>query len=112
MRVLHLCFKEMKIAYPHQKNVSSGLPTQNCVKQNFGEGNALPKIHARRGHPSCFETSCRTLPVDPRMCHPTQYFPTCFHVDLVSHGTLHIQTCRSVQIFESAYLGSPTPPEL
>jgi len=26
--------------YPHQKNESSGLPTQKCVKQKFGEGNA------------------------------------------------------------------------
>ena len=53
-----------------------------------------------------------SYPVDPHICYSAQHFPTYFHRDLVSHGTLHIQTCRSVQIFESAYLGSPAPREL
>ena len=44
--------------------------------------------------------------------HPTQYFPTCFRVDLISHGTLQIQICRLVQIFESVDAGIPAPPEL
>lgn len=29
---------------PTPKNVSSGVPEHNCIKQNFGEGNALFKI--------------------------------------------------------------------
>ncbi len=37
MGLLHSCFNKTKIAYPHKENVSSGLPTQNCVKQSFGE---------------------------------------------------------------------------
>ena len=54
-----------------------------------------------------FKQPCRSTHV-----HPTQYFPTCFHLDLLSHGTLQIQTCRLVQIFESADPGIPAPPEL
>ena len=33
-------------------------------------------------------------------------------MDLISYGTLHIQTCISVQIFKSAYPCIPAPPEL
>ncbi len=51
-------------------------------------------------------------PIDPHMCQPTQYFPTCFHIDLISPVNLYIQTCRSVQISENAYPGSLAPPEL
>ncbi len=54
-----------------------------------------------------FKSPCRSTHV-----HPTQYFPTCFHVDLIPYGTLQIQTCRLVQIFESVYPGIPAPPEL
>ena len=54
-----------------------------------------------------FKSPCRSTHV-----HPTQYFPTCFHLDLLSHGTLQIQTCRLVQIFDNADPGIPAPPEL
>ena len=54
-----------------------------------------------------FNSPCRSTYV-----HPTQDFPTCFHMDLISYGTLHIQTCISVQIYESAYPCIPAPPEL
>ena len=33
-------------------------------------------------------------------------------MDLISHGTLHVQTCISVQIFEGVDPGIPAPPEL
>ncbi len=51
-------------------------------------------------------------PCSPHMCQPTQYSPTCSHMDLISRVNLYIQTCRSVQISENAYPGSPAPPEL
>ncbi len=55
------CAIQRKNACPHQKIVTSGLPTQNRIQQNFGVGFAHPKIHDPGGQPTGFEDPCRTL---------------------------------------------------
>ncbi len=55
------CAIQQKITCPHKIFVTSGLPTQNRIQQNFGVGEAHPKIHDPGGEPTGFEDPCRTL---------------------------------------------------
>ena len=55
----NLVFKQLHL--PAQRFVTSGLPTQNRIQQNFGEGEAHPKIYDPGGQPTGFEDPCRTL---------------------------------------------------
>ena len=52
---------QKKITCPHRTILLSGLPTQNRIQQNFGVGEAHPKIHGPGGHTTGFEDPCRTL---------------------------------------------------
>jgi len=55
------CAIQKKITCPHRNFVTSGLPTQNRIQQNFGVGEAHPKNHDPGGQPTGFEDPCRTL---------------------------------------------------
>ncbi len=61
------CAIQKVITCPHSHFMTSGLSTQNRIQQNYGAGEAHPKIDDPGGQPTGFEDPCRTLPIPDGM---------------------------------------------